>query len=107
MRGSVDGTDVIPDRLCQIVNTTILIGTHLQGTVMKSRLIRAWNRAKYAAIFAAVGAGVGGLFGRRTASSGAALGALVGATIGEKRTAMKSLPEKVKRGVGRETSAGE
>jgi osmotically inducible lipoprotein OsmB len=62
---------------------------------MKSRLIRAWSRAKNAAIFAAVGAGIGGLFGKSAASSGAALGALVGATIGEKRASIGPISEKV------------
>lgn len=62
---------------------------------MKSRLSRAWSRAKYAAIFGAVGAGIGGLFGRGSASSGAALGAAVGATIGELRASMGPVSEKV------------
>ncbi|MDT3433662.1 hypothetical protein [Haloarcula sp. 1CSR25-25] len=62
---------------------------------MKSRIIRAWSRARHAAIFAAAGAGIGGLFSKRAASSGAALGALVGATIGEKRASIGPISEKV------------
>ena len=63
---------------------------------MKSRISRAWSRAKHAAIFAAIGAGIGGLFGRSTASSGAALGALVGATIDENRVSSGRVTETVK-----------
>jgi len=61
-----------------------------------SRIKRAFNRAKYAAVGAAIGGGVGGLFSRNAASTGAGVGALVGATFGEKRVAVGALVEDVK-----------
>ena len=53
---------------------------------MRSRIRRALNRAKLAAVGGAIGAGLGGLFSRNAASSGAAVGALAGATVAEMRS---------------------
>lgn len=53
---------------------------------MRSRIRRALNRAKLAAVGGAVGAAIGGLVSRNAASSGAAVGALAGATVADLRS---------------------
>jgi len=53
---------------------------------MRSRIRRALDRAKLAAVGGAIGAGLGGLLSRNAASSGAAVGALAGATVAEMRS---------------------
>lgn len=67
---------------------------------MKSRLIRALSRAKYAAIGAAVGGAAGGLFSRNAASTGAGVGALLGAIVGEKRVDVGSMVDEKRVDVG-------
>ncbi|GAB7092726.1 hypothetical protein JCM18237_29970 [Halorubrum luteum] len=60
-------------------------------TTLRGRVIRAYGRARYAAIGGAIGGGLGGLVSRNAASTGAGLGALVGAIVGETRTDVDSI----------------
>lgn len=60
-------------------------------TTVRGRAVRAFGRARYAAIGGAIGGGIGGLISRNAASTGAGIGALVGALVGEKRTDVDSI----------------